>query len=660
MLQESHREYLERRAVDPDQFNGRFRSVSGNDPALANFPPHGKRAGLLITCGDRVQLRPDNPPIVKGKPAKFISELDLPPIIDVPEQIAEDAPVAIIEGLVKQSSFALAWPEGVAVGICGCACWTVGGSGYKGFREELEALEWDGKTVYITFDADWRSNQHVNRALKALAGHLRRRGALVLVVNVPVLEGDKATGCDDYLASYPPNERQAALQRLLDDAEQLPGHGGPRARAGRPAKEKEEGKRPDSARELAFACVGSDNWTLVVDKVAHWERSSGLWTPLTWEQVGEAACYPEYLEAAKLDPAEGIRKAVPARIKGLLQFRGVAPVAPRHLWPFKDYVLDVSRSSFDAQGALELDVSDYAREHFFTGKLAYNPSEEYDGFAPRLWNDFLHTGLGSYDMVAWAERLVAYVLFGDNHWQKFLYFSGLAGSGKGVLLAVIKALMGSQHVAALNEALVWDDKPWSLLPLLRSRLVTLPESRRGLPFETLKAITGGDTLSISAKGGAPQDYVYPGHIIITSNKGLRFDSAGMERRLLTLPFKTKTAKPDPHFAGRLIALLPQIWTHLFHVWLDTKDAPLVPPVAAQDFAEDSLGGPFERWLAERVEISDSFQEDIGDLAEDYLNNKGVEVDAKALEAAKKEIRRKGPGQGLFPGDRGRQRCRLVG
>ena len=81
MLTSQHREYLERRAVDPDQFPGRFRSVEGSDTALANFAPHNKRAGLLIQSGDRYQLRPDSPPHTNGKAAKFLCESGLAPIL---------------------------------------------------------------------------------------------------------------------------------------------------------------------------------------------------------------------------------------------------------------------------------------------------------------------------------------------------------------------------------------------------------------------------------------------------------------------------------------------------------------------------------------------------------------------------------------------------
>ena len=468
-LAASHREYLEARAVDPEQFNGRFRSVEGNDPALVDFAPTHKRSGLLITTeSGQVQLRPDSIPRGAGK---FICAAGQPPIIDIPAQIAQGAAIAVVEGLVKSSSVSLAWPEGVAVGIIGCSTWAVSGTRYGTLRQELASIEWDGRTCFIIFDADWKTNPEVGRALKALGNHLLKRGALVYAVSVPVLEGDSSTGVDDWLASHPPAERQAALAGLLDDAEKLKAHGGRRKSSGRREKNAD---RPNAAVELSGACVASGDFIGMDGQTAHYERNVGLWTPLGRAGVSEVACSPEYLNKAKLEPTSGIHKYVPYCIEGKLERQPTAPAPARSLWPFASFVVDVSTASLDGHGCLEYETVEYARDHFFTGKLSYDPAEEWDGEAPKLWRLFLATALGGdEEMVDYAERVAAYIMFGDNHWQKFLYLFGLPESGKGVFISVITSLMGAEHVKALNESLVWDDKPWALLPLLRSRLVVV-------------------------------------------------------------------------------------------------------------------------------------------------------------------------------------------
>lgn len=93
-----------------------------------------------------------------------------------------------------------------------CACKhgypTIGIGGVDNFRaqkqdlmliDELDAINWVGRYVYIIYDSDFRDKPGVCNAANKLAEQLYQRGALVHFVALPdVVEGGK-TGLDDFL-----------------------------------------------------------------------------------------------------------------------------------------------------------------------------------------------------------------------------------------------------------------------------------------------------------------------------------------------------------------------------------------------------------------------------------------------------------------------------
>lgn len=63
---------------------------------------------------------------------------------------------------------------------------------------ELDAIAWQGRTVYVVFDSDRASNPNVLHAERRLSKELAKRGAFVHVVQVPHV-GHGKTGVDDFL-----------------------------------------------------------------------------------------------------------------------------------------------------------------------------------------------------------------------------------------------------------------------------------------------------------------------------------------------------------------------------------------------------------------------------------------------------------------------------
>jgi hypothetical protein len=112
-------------------------------------------------------------------------------------------------------------PRFVAAGISGVWNWrrtTKEPAAHGGSRDvkepiaDLQRLAWEGRTVYICFDADVRTNKEVHRARWALAKELARdRKAAVRYLEIPA-GGEK--GVDDLLAAQGPE----AVLELFDRA----------------------------------------------------------------------------------------------------------------------------------------------------------------------------------------------------------------------------------------------------------------------------------------------------------------------------------------------------------------------------------------------------------------------------------------------------------
>lgn len=76
-----------------------------------------------------------------------------------------------------------------------------------------------GRKAYVIPDGDYKTNPDVQTATDDLMDHLRSMGAAeVHRVDVPLV-ADSKTGVDDWLATVPPDARQPALLRALEDAE---------------------------------------------------------------------------------------------------------------------------------------------------------------------------------------------------------------------------------------------------------------------------------------------------------------------------------------------------------------------------------------------------------------------------------------------------------
>jgi hypothetical protein len=150
------------------------------------------------------QFRPDKPRIREGKPIKYETRagarnvLDVSPMMQPLLQGAEH--VLFTEGAKKADS--MASKDYVVVMLSGVWNW-VGrkDDGSKGPLKDFDSVNWQGKTCWIVFDSDARTNPDILLAAARLSDLLRSRGAVAWVVFPPAGSDGEKVGVDDYIAA---------------------------------------------------------------------------------------------------------------------------------------------------------------------------------------------------------------------------------------------------------------------------------------------------------------------------------------------------------------------------------------------------------------------------------------------------------------------------
>lgn len=155
------------------------------------------------------RVKPDTPPIINGKAAKYLSPKGSGNRIYIPPGVekvlnAPDIPLYVLEGEKKALRAA---QEGLAcVALAGVWCFREKGENGEGkIISDFDRITWHGRAVYIVFDSDVPPKPEVHAAGEALAQELRKRGGTVRFINLPC-EENKKTGLDDYLVNHSVHE----------------------------------------------------------------------------------------------------------------------------------------------------------------------------------------------------------------------------------------------------------------------------------------------------------------------------------------------------------------------------------------------------------------------------------------------------------------------
>lgn len=226
---------------------GLYRVPSAEGAALVGHTDREDYAGIVFPVywpGDDTPkeyfLRRDHPPLEQSsngtlKPSrKYLAppgrgnRLLFGPG-ESPELLTDSTlPIVLVEGLKKTVA---AWrlarfesdsPRFLPCGLSGA--WnfrgtigrTTGPDGarvvIKGVIPDLDRVTLIDRDVFVLYDSDSETNLNVSAARNALAEELQTRGARVVVMVVPSLDGQDKTGFDDLLAQWGPERVLAWLQ----------------------------------------------------------------------------------------------------------------------------------------------------------------------------------------------------------------------------------------------------------------------------------------------------------------------------------------------------------------------------------------------------------------------------------------------------------------
>jgi len=169
--------------------------------------------------------------------------------------------------------------------------------------------------------------------------------------------------------------------------------------------------------------------------------------------------------------------------------------------------------------------------------VPYDPQAD----CPRFLRELIYSSMNA-DDADLLQLVGGLYLTGRNSWQKMLILTGLGGTGKGTIARVIAGIIGRENIKQLRTNLLADR--FELDNLDQASLLVGSDVSgdflccRG--SKVIKALTGGDPLTMEAKGGRKKDIYGDHNVLITCNDRLRVqldgDESAWKRRLLIIPF----------------------------------------------------------------------------------------------------------------------------
>ncbi|MDL4616299.1 primase-helicase zinc-binding domain-containing protein [Citrobacter amalonaticus] len=167
------------------------------------------------------------------------------------------------------------------------------------------------------------------------------------------------------------------------------------------------------------------------------------------------------------------------------------------------------------------------------------------------------------------------VLANRYDWQLFLEVTGPGGSGKSIL-AEIATLLGGEDNATSADIDTLED-PRKRASLIGFSLIRLPDQEKWSGNGAgLKAITGGDAVSVDPKYQNPYSTHIPAVILAVNNNPMRFTdrSGGVSRRRVIIHFPEQIApeERDPQLRDKIARELAVIVRQLMQKFSDPMTA----------------------------------------------------------------------------------------
>lgn len=246
----------------------------------------------------------------------------------------------------------------------------------------------------------------------------------------------------------------------------------------------------------------------------------------------------------------------------------------------------------------------------FSLDFDYDPSAGCPG-----WLGFLESVWpGDTESPELLRQWFGYVLSGRTDLQKFMYFKGLSRSGKGTIVRILEALLGSENTCGTDFA-AFGQGGFGMELLVGRQLVTFGDVRytgdqrtAQTAISKILSITGEDKLHIDRKYKTPWTGTVPTRMMLLSNEMPWFkdSSSAIVGRMLLLVFKQSFLGREDHtLEVRLRQELAGIfnWALAGYRELVIADGRFVAPGSSREVLEEfgESVSPIGTWLRENYE-----------------------------------------------------------
>ena len=242
----------------------------------------------------------------------------------------------------------------------------------------------------------------------------------------------------------------------------------------------------------------------------------------------------------------------------------------RRLIGFRNGVLDTQSGIF----------SPHSKSHWLRTlcDVDFTPpveGETLETHAPNFWRWLDRAAGGRADKRDVILAALFMVLANRYDWQLFLEVTGPGGSGKSVLAEIATLLAGEDNATSADIDTLED--PRKRASLIGFSLIRLPDQEKWSGDGAgLKAITGGDAVSVDPKYQNPYSTHIPAVIIAVNNNPMRFTdrSGGVSRRRVIIHFPEQIApeERDPQLKDKIACELAVIVRQLMQQFSDPMTA----------------------------------------------------------------------------------------
>ena len=242
----------------------------------------------------------------------------------------------------------------------------------------------------------------------------------------------------------------------------------------------------------------------------------------------------------------------------------------RRLIGFRNGVLDTQSGLF----------SPHSKSHWLRTLCDVDFTPPVDGetletHAPNFWR-WLDRAAGKSPQKRDVILAALFMVLANRYdWQLFLEVTGPGGSGKSILAEIATLLAGEDNATSADIDTLED--PRKRASLIGFSLIRLPDQEKWSGDGAgLKAITGGDAVSVDPKYQNPYSTHIPAVILAVNNNPMRFTdrSGGVSRRRVIIHFPEQIApeERDPQLRDKIARELAVIVRQLMQKFSDPMTA----------------------------------------------------------------------------------------